>query len=147
MKPRNEQKFYRGFDPPPGYTVIEPPKGTPFDSMSVNLDPAEKTATVKVWLDEPLYYITSPHGPCGIGLCGNSVLWWRVDGAGYTADIDTAWKLTRTEAERICSGKRGDQMFPVAAVDKMARREVHIDLLRQYEEEVANEQAAGPVRP
>jgi hypothetical protein len=33
---------------------------------------------------------------------GNAVMWWGIDGSGYTCDITQAGKYTREKAEGIC---------------------------------------------
>lgn len=31
------------------------------------------------------------------GYCGNCLIWWKVDGKGYTSDLNKAWLLTEEE--------------------------------------------------
>ena len=38
----------------------------------------------------------------GRGYCGDCLLWWRVEGKGYTCDLDYAWKVTEEKAAAIC---------------------------------------------
>lgn len=43
---------------------------------------------------EKLYYIQN-------GYVGNAILWWGVEGKGYTTDIEKAGKYTKEEAKKI----------------------------------------------
>jgi hypothetical protein len=79
---------------------------------------------------EVLYYITSPHGDGGIAVTGNCVQFWRVDGHGYTCNLDEAWKLPREKALEVVRGKRGDRAYRVDEVDAIAARHVDFQLLR-----------------
>lgn len=65
---------------------------------------------------------------------GNCVLWWCVDGQGYTVDIDQAWSVTKEQASHICSS-RPDQDIPwsVKLIDKLARRHVDAQTLPREE--------------
>ncbi len=60
------------------------------------------------------------------GYCGNSLRWWRVDGGGYTSDLNQAWKVSREEAESICRS-RPEEDYPRAVADMDAIAERHVD--------------------
>ena len=45
-------------------------------------------------MKDGLYYIQDTRS-----VCGNSVVWWRVDGCGYTSNLDEAWRVGREQAE------------------------------------------------
>ena len=59
---------------------------------------------------------------------GNSVSWWRPDGAGYTCDIDDAGVYSGTEAN---GHRETDVPWPVAAVLRHAVRHVDWQRLRR----------------
>ena len=63
-----------------------------------------------------LYYIQSR------GFCGDCLLWWRDGGHGYTTDLNQAWKVTREQAEGICSSRVEDTAWLVADIDSVAVR-------------------------
>ncbi len=75
--------------------------------------------------EEPLYYIQNRDA-----VCGNCAVWWRVDGKGYTTDLNFAWKVPKSKAEKICS-YRPDQDTPRLAevVDGLAEAHVNRGLL------------------
>ncbi|HOL73936.1 MAG TPA: hypothetical protein PKW45_21000 [Bryobacteraceae bacterium] len=75
-----------------------------------------------------LYYIQH------IGYCGNCLIWWREGGHGYTSNLDEAWKLPKTEAERICKDRPSkDIPWPVALVDACSVRHATQDGLAAAE--------------
>jgi len=44
--------------------------------------------------EKDLYYIQN-------GYVGNAILWWAIDGKGYTTEISKAGKFTKDEAKKI----------------------------------------------
>lgn len=66
------------------------------------------------------------------GCVGNCITLWRVDGCGYTVDLDDAWKLTMEQAQEICR-TRPQEDFPVsyALLNSLAKRHVDIQGLRE----------------
>lgn len=72
-----------------------------------------------------LYYIQNNRSG------GDNMVFWRVDGHGYTTDLDDAWKVTKEKADSICRD-RPEQDIPqlVSAADAVARRHVSADALR-----------------
>ena len=67
-----------------------------------------------------LYYIQNK------GYVGNCLLWWKVDGHGYTCNLDLAWKVTKEEADKICRSRPEQDIARRAdVVDAMAVR--HFD--------------------
>jgi len=58
---------------------------------------------------------------------GNSVLFWRVDGSGYTCNLDEAWKVTKEKADEICRSRpKQDYPLPLALLESIAER--HVDM-------------------
>ena len=57
--------------------------------------------------------------------CGNSVMWWRVDGQGYTSNLAEAWKVPAS-----WSGRDTDRLWPCDAIDAGATRHFDMQLLR-----------------
>lgn len=74
---------------------------------------------------------------CNGGYVGNSPLFWREGGSGYTQWIDEAKRWTRDEAEREIRATRGThvwRMWSVSDVEEVAKRTVDIQDLRAEEE-------------
>jgi hypothetical protein len=76
-------------------------------------------------MDEKLYCIQDTRS-----YIGDSVVWWRVGGRGYTYDIDQAWIVGESEARRIESIRGTDKAWPVELVEASIVRSVDISLLR-----------------
>lgn len=58
---------------------------------------------------------------------GNSVLWWRVDGCGYTTDLDQAWQVDAEDAASIVRNRPDiDKAWPVELIDKLVKK--HVDM-------------------
>lgn len=71
---------------------------------------------------ESLFYIQNR------GYCGNCLLWWRIDGQGYTCNLDEAWKVPRASAEGVCRSRpHQDVMWPVNTIDQHAERHVNCE--------------------
>lgn len=65
------------------------------------------------------------------GFCGNCLRWWKTEGQGYTLDLDSAWKVTKAEAESICRSRpKEDIAWPVATIDAIAHRHVNAEKMR-----------------
>ena len=81
---------------------------------------------------EPLFCIQNKKGS---GCVGNSILFWRVDGCGYTVDLDEAWKVSKERADEICRS-RPKEDFPVSyeLLDSLAKRHVDIQALHSANE-------------
>lgn len=56
---------------------------------------------------------------------GNSALWWREGGHGYTCDLRQAWKVER---EEWFGSRDTDVLRPVSEMDWIA--EMHVDVQR-----------------
>ena len=87
---------------------------------------------------EELFYIASAPSPYE-----TKVLWLGELRRGYTPDLSLAAKLTRAEAEEVVNTKRGYKMFPVTAIDRMAIREVRMESLRWYEDQLRPAESKG----
>jgi hypothetical protein len=72
---------------------------------------------------EELYYVQDSRS-----YVGNSVLWWRPDGQGYTTHIDKAGKYTAAEVKGMRST---DVPWPVKEVDKVWSHHVDAQHLRR----------------
>jgi len=62
---------------------------------------------------EQLYYIQDSRG-----FHHNALIWWGIDGGGYTSDIQRAGKYGREEAARIVNGRDSDIAWPCDYIDK-----------------------------
>ncbi len=58
---------------------------------------------------------------------GNSILFWRENGGGYTCNLDEAWRVTKEKAESICSS-RPKQDFPLSLALLECIAERHVDM-------------------
>jgi hypothetical protein len=76
-----------------------------------------------------LYYIENRRS-----VTGNYTLWWRVNGCGYTCNLNEAWRVPKAEAERICRCRpEEDFMWPCAEIDALAERHVDVQRMRAAE--------------
>jgi hypothetical protein len=71
-----------------------------------------------------LYYIQDTRS-----YCGNSVMWWRVNGEGYTSNLAEAWKVPGTWV-----GRGTDKLWPCEAIDAKATLQFDMQLLRNIPE-------------
>lgn len=77
-------------------------------------------------MSEDLYYIQDTRS-----FCGNSCFWWRIDGDGYTCNVDEAWKVTREKAEEIVRTRPDiDVAWPCSIIDAGAARHFDVQKLR-----------------
>lgn len=60
---------------------------------------------------EELYYIQDTRQ-----YLGNAVMWWGIDGRGYTSDFTQAGKYTKEKAERICQ-RQSDKAWLWSYID------------------------------
>ncbi len=75
---------------------------------------------------ERLFYIQNT------GFQGNCLKWWRVDGHGYTCNLEEAWKVTESKALDICSSRpKEDIPWPADYIEASARRHVDCEVLRE----------------
>lgn len=58
--------------------------------------------------------------------CGNSVMWWRKGGCGYTTNLDEAERV-----EKSWKGRPTDVLWPVLEIDAQATRQFNMQLLRK----------------
>jgi hypothetical protein len=65
--------------------------------------------------NEEMYYIQDTRT-----YVGNSVMWWRVGGNGYTTDLKHAWRVPAT-----WRGRETDKLWPCSAID--AGSQLHFD--------------------
>ena len=68
---------------------------------------------------EPLYYIQDSRK-----YEGNSVFWWRVNGRGYTPNLEEAWKVPAT-----WKGRDTDKLWLCSDIDAGATRQFDMQLL------------------
>lgn len=74
---------------------------------------------------------------CSGGYVGNSPVFWREGGSGYTPWIDEAKRWTKEDAELYIRSTRGThswQMWSVAEIESVAKRTVDIQDLRKLVE-------------
>lgn len=84
-------------------------------------------------MNEDLYYIQN------VGYCGNCIKFWRVDGHGYTMDLNDAWKVTREKAASICRDRpKEDIPLSAALLDSIAERHVNSETLRLAQRKTAS---------
>jgi len=57
--------------------------------------------------------------------CGNSVMWWAVDGQGYTSNLEKAWKVPAT-----WKGRDTDKLWLCSDIDAGATRQFDMQSLR-----------------
>lgn len=69
---------------------------------------------------EELYYVQDTRS-----YCGNSVMWWRVEGEGYTSNLEEAWKVPAS-----WRGRDTDKLWLCSAIDKGATRQFDMQKLR-----------------
>jgi hypothetical protein len=67
---------------------------------------------------------------------GNSVLWWRVNGAGYTTELEEAGEYPEDEARRIEANRSTDKAWPCEAVRACASTHVRGERLREAVQEL-----------
>lgn len=75
------------------------------------------------------------------GYCGNSPMFWREDGSGYTPWLSEAKKFTREEADAIINSTRGSHSWTkhaVTTVDRLAKLTIDIQDLRKHYDDAAN---------
>jgi hypothetical protein len=78
------------------------------------------TASEKANVDRHLFYIQNK------GFCGDCLLFWKENRCGYTTDLRKALKVSRDEADRICSSRIGEDIpWPVNQLDSVA--EMHVN--------------------
>jgi hypothetical protein len=68
-----------------------------------------------------LYYVQDTRH-----VVGNCALWWRVDRAGYTCDLDKAGKYNGAEAAQM---RESDVPWPVVHVEAHVIRHVRADVV------------------
>lgn len=73
-------------------------------------------------MSENLYYIHNG------SYCGNSMLWWRQNGAGYTTNIKDAGKYTKINADDIHANRKSDVPFLCSVVDNPAVQEIVVSV-------------------
>ncbi len=74
-------------------------------------------------LPEKLYYIQDSRS-----YHGNAVIWWGIDGGGYTSDITKAGKYTYSKAKKICE-RNTDIAWEVEYIDSnMKAKKTIVDM-------------------
>ena len=64
---------------------------------------------------------------------GNDVLWWAIDGNGYTTDLRKAQTYTREEAQRMHDFRRTDIPWPKDYIDQKTRPAVDMQYIKRGE--------------
>ena len=74
-------------------------------------------------------YVILNRGP----VVGNSALFWREGGCGYTCNLDEAWKVDEEKAASICRN-RPDEDFAISLDFAIENSERHCsaDVLRDH---------------
>jgi hypothetical protein len=72
-----------------------------------------------------LYYIQDARS-----YVGNSVLWWRKEGQGYTCNLDEAEKVESTWV-----GRSTDKLWPCNEIDALVYPQFDMQLLKQVKYE------------
>lgn len=67
------------------------------------------------------------------GYVGNDVLWWALDGCGYTTDLKKAHVFTKDEAVRQHECRETDIPWPKDYIDARSRPAVDMQYIRRDE--------------
>jgi len=78
--------------------------------------------------EETKYYIQDTRT-----YCGNSVMWWRINGCGYTSNLDEAWKVTKEQAKNR-GIRKTDKLWPCEEIDAKSERHFDIQKLREIKD-------------
>ncbi len=95
------------------------------------IDAGEFTTSGFSWFDESDLYLLQN---CSGGYVGNSPVFWREGGFGYTPWIDDAKRWTKEEAEaqiRSTTGSHKWKMWPLSIIRQSAKQTVDIQDLRK----------------
>lgn len=76
-------------------------------------------------MSEELYYLQDSRG-----YCGNDVLWWALNGNGYTTDLSKAHIFTRTEALSQNRCRETDIPWQKDYIDGKTRHAVDMQYIR-----------------
>jgi hypothetical protein len=80
-------------------------------------------------MSEQLFYISNRQP------VGNCVVWWAIDGHGYTCNLDEAWKVPELKALEICRDRPDiDKAHPAELVEQASRRHVDWQMLREVDD-------------
>ena len=75
-------------------------------------------------MSEQLFYIQDTRT-----YCGNSVMWWRINGHGYTSNLAEAEKVPVTWI-----GRQTDRLWPCDEIDARATRQFDMQLFREIKQ-------------
>lgn len=64
---------------------------------------------------------------------GNDVLWWALDGKGYTTDLSKAQTYSKGEAQAMHNSRRTDVPWPKDYIDQKTRPAVDMQYIRRDE--------------
>lgn len=53
--------------------------------------------------------------------CGNDVMWWKIDGRGYTSDLREAATYTKDQADAMARTRDTNVAWPKDYIDKKSR--------------------------
>jgi hypothetical protein len=88
---------------------------------------AHRTMVINDKAEAKLFYIQDTRG-----YCGNSVMWWREDGHGYTTNLDEAWRVDLENAQSICANRDTDRMWPCDKIDIGSKRHFDMQYLPKF---------------
>ena len=64
---------------------------------------------------------------------GNDVLWWALEGNGYTTDLSKAQTYTKEEAQRMHTSRPSDIPWPKPYIDAKTRPAVDMQCIKRDE--------------
>ena len=80
------------------------------------------------------------------GFVGNSPVFWRDGGSGYTQWIDEAQRWTKDEAEKCIRSIRGSHnmsMWKLEDIESIAKRTIDVQDLRKLESQIGCDNGEG----
>jgi hypothetical protein len=80
------------------------------------------------WPEGQLFYIQD-----GRQVVGNCVLFWRVEGQGYTCDLKEAWRVPYDKALSLENNRSTEILWPCEELDRISKVHVDIQYLRRLQ--------------
>lgn len=75
--------------------------------------------------EEKAYYVQDKRN-----YVGNSVIWWALNGNGYTTNLDQAQKYTKKEVQTFINGRETDVIWDSEHVESVVKRHVDMQYLK-----------------